>query len=515
MENLRDFTESEAELSALNTEDNGSQNAKSSTLPHFWETNTGYEYPPIAEEKNTTNLVGDQNLTPENSDKSLRFEPTEYKNAPLEPKNLVFSKEPAAKTRQEIPPQASYLTFEPTEYKDAPLEQKKLDFSCFDKPVEDKNQEIPPALMPFFELADMLEKEKQPFNTEKTALSIEKAADKTDGNPYAEYLGKGGTIYVHVFDVDAPYIGSGINDQNGKELRPTKETYLAAAEITNKKFYDLDINLKMKITFAKKGESPMTKENFQKRKDYSPTDSYVVVGNAGNLINWQDKERVKYKEVDKIDGHKAMSENNWGYIGLSPDKSLGSSYAEKGIGTQFYALLCTNAFEQFGGTFGYNQVVGSLDANGKPISAEAALAMAISIAIEHEVGHPKFDLHLDDDSPMNKNTNRFADWGLGGHKTGTIMSSYPSYNAQYDDYMISVLRHLHGSCPDKKNIRINDWMQLGKSWLIDWENMNWAERAKYAKNKAISFAKDSYDYNYIESDLNFIFSNRTDLPKSK
>lgn len=485
MENLRDFTESEAELSALNAEDNGSQNAKSSTLPPFWETNTGYEYPPIAGKKNTTNLVGDQNPTPENSDKSLRFEPTEYKNEPLEArKDLVFSKEVAEKTRQEIPPQASYLTFEPTEYKETQLEEKKFDFSCFDKPAEDKNEEIPPALMPFFELADMLEKEKQPFNTEKTALSIEKAADKTDGNPYAEYLGKGGTIYVHVFDVEKhKEWPTNIVNKNKAQETPTKAHYLLAEKIMNKKFKeDLKINLTVKVVFAKKGEKPMTKEAFQKRKDYKPADSYILIGEMKNLNTWQKQE---------------LHDSGWTQIEVSSG-NLGCSASN-----QFYSWLLVDQFCSFGHTMEYQNAIGELDSDGNTITPTTALAMAIATAIEHEVGHAKFDLHLLDNAPFDKSKGNNV--GLGGHVTKTIMQTSPRYKSadQYDEYMIAILEVLHGKIGADHNIELKDWTNFFLTWAYESLSNKTTSAWEYIK-KSIA-----------DKDLEIIFSNRTDLPKLK
>lgn len=497
MENLHDFTESEAELSALNAEDNGSENAKSSTLPPFWETNTGYEYPPIAdkmpiaEEKNTTNLVGDQNPTPENSDKSLRFEPTEYKNAPLEArKDLVFSKEPAAATRQEIPPQASYLTFEPTEYKETQLEEKKFDFSCFDKPAEDKNQEIPPALMPFFELADVLEKEKQPFNTEKTALSIEKAADKTDGNPYAEYLGKGGTIYVHVFDVEKAYkIETHIHDNNGQEVRPTVKIYKQVEFICNEHFKELGINLKVKIVFAPKKSMPMSLKEFQGRQDYNPMDSYVVVWSNDLFNAWEDNNKTKEND-------------NWQELNVD---GLGYS-----AGLQFYSMVNTFFYSQIGDELHYKDAIGKeLNIGGKKliITADLALAMGLAKVLMHESGHPKFAGDPDSD---------IGAGGTGGHTPRTIMQTYPVYglSEKYNKYQLSVLEQMHGMLP----INTNDIEALlsKKIWedeITKWKNMSWKEIGISLKKGASNFLYNQKNETIAKENVKNIMSARQDLPK--
>ena len=417
MENLHDFTESEAELSALNAEDSSSENAKSrkpennnSTLPPFCETNTGYEYPPIAEktpiaeekpiaEKNTTNLVGDQNPTAENSDKSLRFEPTEYKNAPLEEKKFDFScfDKPAEKREQE-PQKELSLRFEPTEYKNAPLEEKKFDFSCFDKPAEDKNEEIPPALMPFFELADVLEKElpkqDQANEEEKKALAenILEHANEAKLSQYAEYLGRGGKIYVHIIDIGTPYITN-----NNKDIKLTKTHYDNAAKISNERFKALDVDLEVVIVWQI-GSSPLTREEFQTRqadktkrqampkefdKEYNPMDSYVLVDNQGTdsevkqgnlgLAQWS----AKKPSITTMP-------NDWDKLDDDVDV-VGQSHANN-----FLAFLNSSQLASL-----VDKTQQGFEIPNELGKINEAIENAIALAIEHEVGHHKFGFHAE------------------------------------------------------------------------------------------------------------------------
>jgi hypothetical protein len=68
------------------------------------------------------------------------------------------------------------------------------------------SEETPPALAPLFKVADVLEAElpKQdeltPQTKQAAAENILANANDAKLNEYAQYLGLGGKIYVHVFD---------------------------------------------------------------------------------------------------------------------------------------------------------------------------------------------------------------------------------------------------------------------------------------------------------------------------
>lgn len=329
---------------------------------------------------------------------------------------------------------------------------------AFTENIDASKIDVPPALEPFSKAADILEKESSKTDTpeSKTAAAEEimKNANDYRLNQYAEYLGKGGTIYVHVINPERNKTRTNIKDKKSSEsLIPTKKHYIRAAQIMNQRFYNLDINLKVIVKFSSK---PLTKKEFQARKDYNPLDSYVVVDHEYNFLEWE--------EERKKNGEKAFSEDTWQMLGGG---SLGVSAKY-----EFYSRLSTNYFGSFATDGGQSGGFKYEEAANK-YGADEALAMALAKVIEHEVGHSKFDLHPMDDSSKtdfagNKKSKEMTR-GDGGHVSKTIMQSAPMYgdSESYDLYMLCMLRTLHGRVTngvyDTESLTLNNILEKSVS----------------------------------------------------
>lgn len=353
-----------------------------------------------------------------------------------------------------------------------------------------------PALAPLNSLVENLHPEETAnVSADQLQQSIVKAADQAEPDPYAKFIGKGGTIYVHVF-----YLGeteTNIKDEKGNKVSPQKKHYeLAAALITEKFQKRLKINLKVKVVFAKKGEKPLNREQFQSRPDYNLTDSYVVVMDRMSFAAWEEEEYDKYKKEGDLPYsnakawdpyvHERMLQNTWGPLGVGP---TGTSYAD-GKGVQFYARIDVSEFDTLGETFHYQDAADEF-------GADKALAMAIAKIIEHETGHHKFDLHPKDDAQT-----EFQ----GGHVRGTIMQEYPVYGVseEYDEYMLMVLYILHGGVPASP-------IEIKKAFE-DWAALSLAEKGDLAWDYLKKMSIEIDFEKKVETDVLHIIKNRHDLP---
>jgi hypothetical protein len=372
-----------------------------------------------------------------------------------------------------------------------------------------KNEEIPPALAPLWNVADFLDKYPTNSYNENTTDSIQKTADKTKNNPYAEYLGKGGTIYVHVFDVAENRTYTDIENTEGNLVLPTIKHYKRAAQICNEKFKKINVNLTVEIHFgkSKKGEKPLTAKEFQKRKNYNITDSYVVIGLKDPLQKWEeDKYHQHKKDTDPTD----YSMGQWSNANQNIDKAANDWHivGVETVGTssqsQFYAQIIVETFRSLNSKFGYQQAANIF-------GADEAIAMAIAKFIQHETGHPKFDRHPNDDATTPQ---------MGGHLKGTIMQEYPTYgfSEDYDSYQVCILQELHGRLLDNIKISKSAWISFLKTDYLKnsiefWGNKSWADIGKSMQDLSYSIILEVIEAKAY-SDIISIFDMRTDLPKA-
>jgi hypothetical protein len=371
------------------------------------------------------------------------------------------------------------------------------------------NEETPPALAPLFKVADVLEQElpKQdeltPQTKQAAAENILANANDAKLNQYAQYLGLGGKIYVHVFDY------RGKHAQGETTIDYTKKHYENAAAISNERFKKLDINLEVVIIFDDFNAKPLTREEFQTRKAdktkrqtmpkgfdnlYNPMDSYMVI-NIQNDDNNPTMSHDKDKGIEPWLNEMVQSKktNDW-------QDAFNDKVATAGKSSQYNFLGMVNASY----TQGNAQRFYSIKAD-KPFSIaeiDKQIAESIASAIEHEVGHTKFihysanslsstqDSYMEGErnnnslgkatlkaylsaSDADKNKFKFREnfshaGTSAGHVHKTVMDEYPKVeytktknNVQiqegYDVYMQTMLKLLHGSASETKGFNIQEY----------------------------------------------------------
>lgn len=271
-------------------------------------------------------------------------------------------------------------------------------------------------------------------------------------NPYAEYMGKGGTIYVHVLDITATTpkkIGAqetnyGVRDGVLKNMKITQQSWCDAEKVMNEKFKALDVDLEVKIIIDL-GASPLSRKQFQNRttketkkgfdSEFNVNDSYMVIDKEEELKNWQQK------LVEK----NAISEGeDWNSIpGANLDVGVGVSSLHQYLGVGNSQNL-PEFTENFLRGKDFNQFVSTVVEYKTNEEVQKNVPKALAALIEHEVGHTKFSRHKVAKTDTNK------------HVRETLMSAIlykdyvtPEINYGYDAYMVEVLQAIHGKISDK------------------------------------------------------------------
>jgi len=354
------------------------------------------------------------------------------------------------------------------------------------------NEETPPALAPLFKVADVLEQElpKQdqltPQTKQAAAENILANANDAKLNQYAQYLGRGGKIYVHVLDASTQYSST----ETKVKTNITKKHYLDAIDISNEKFRKLDINLTVVLIWDIDG-SPLTREEFQTRKadktkrkgipkgfdsEYNATDTYLVVDNLSyaskpNNLGIEQWAPMASGETDFSDWENFSDKNDPNVSGKSHHNN-------------FLAYINSDQIPDI-----TNNSDDKIKFSKDLFEINEAISNALSLAIEHESAHSKFAIYSENDayspSPAYDNalggardlkqlftmplyrdvkfTPRENVSSIYGHVRETIMALRPNVkhiqtktksngtnvNSGYDDYMVTMLQLLHGKISEQ------------------------------------------------------------------
>ncbi len=329
--------------------------------------------------------------------------------------------------------------------------------------------------------------------------------EQSNLDEYAQYMGRGGTIYVHVLYADAT-VYSKVDGNGGIQRKLTKQHFEDAAAISNERFKKLDINLKVVVVFDTNA-IPLTRQEFQERKpdpanrrampegfeqEYNPMDSYVVVDIAKRS---NDLHKGDYKGIVSLLEQSGKSEhpNNWEFEDPSTETDFLDKTAKMNWGRssalEFIALLTLrNENEK------QSVVQGMYDIFRKDFAVElddveGMIVQMLAASIEHETLHPKLVQYSEnvghgkpnyifakDESGMYKtptdyflktppsrrdnnesleNTRHFYSRRnnprvVAGHREGTLMAEEPHTrdfnNADLgcDPYIVTLLQTIHG-----------------------------------------------------------------------
>jgi hypothetical protein len=177
----------------------------------------------------------------------------------------------------------------------------------------------------------------------------------------------------------------------------------------------------------------MNKKQFQSRKDYNPLDSYVFVDDDDVAQEWW-----KTQNTENPD-------ERWNKDGAVMSSALAGSAQ-----SEWLAFINSSGIAAClqGSTTDYPGWATMLEEQGR----DEVIARILARTIQHEVGHPKFDLHPKDDlmneiQVSKKDAEVHKTGGAGGHVLGqNIMNgAYTVTSIDYDEYMLAVLKTLHGT----------------------------------------------------------------------
>jgi hypothetical protein len=385
----------------------------------------------------------------------------------------------------------------------SPTTQKAID-NAFRGDIDlAESEEIPPALAPLFDVADVLEEEK---GVNKT-LAAKKVLDATEGYsplPWTwwDYIGKGGTIYVHILNLD-------MNKTSYQKQEPikcnitnsnfefTKKHYTRAAKIANERYKKLDVNLKVVIIFDENAK-PLTKEEFIQRKadkkqraalpkeldaEYNPMDSYMVFDNSEHLQQWQSQLAKDY-DAD-LDKSKKWQNNL--QVDLDADNKI-SMDIRNNIGNShpnaFFATANTNNFGAY-----TNNFIQLKEDDIKQKGADElneCISGALAILIEHEIGHSKFAIYAENNGHYYEPSFKVRDEAntSAGHKGNTVMQAAPSYSILLDDknkydtylgydiYMQTMLQLMHGKHPENHKGEVSNTREFVEVFYADMQSLD-------------------------------------------
>jgi RHS repeat-associated protein len=211
---------------------------------------------------------------------------------------------------------------------------------------------------------------------------------------FVDLLGEKGTVYIQV-----------ILDKQGKPVID-KKTMKAVVKDMKETYNKLGVDIKVKVNYS---NDIMTKDNFYKRKNADPTDSYVIAANEDQL-----------KEI-----HSNKTEENKGWEDV-PEIVQPSGISGVSASNDQFSFINADKVKI---KENYDNIISK-----------------ISIVIQHETGHPKFKGHP-------RNSNRFGPTNVAcGHISGTIMQEQPNSRVEYDFYLVNRLREIHGTTKDAKPI---------------------------------------------------------------
>ncbi len=344
------------------------------------------------------------------------------------------------------------------------------------KTEEENKSDTPLPLLPFEHVLDKIEslppQSYNPQHLPKLIPPILNRAEQYKLDEYAEYMGRGGTIYVHILSLDHE---NATFDNKDKKQRITKKHFDEAAAISNERFKKLDIDLKVVIVYDP-NSVPLSRKEFQDRKadpknrrtmpkgfgqEYNPMDTYMVIdvpereGDEGihSWLNHLDENNKKNKNEHNPDiWYNDDNSNN-----SKRKKELGEGDQNswgRGSRYDFLGFLNMEKAYSFFETIFLNQV------NKEENNVEHILVQALAYSIEHEMLHPKLLYYSRNDTqagnykfnPANPASFREkTDTNQPGHISGTVMAERPQWrdlqkaeNEGYDAYMITILQLLHG-----------------------------------------------------------------------